>query len=59
MSEKRKDGSRLLPFSNDHIMQRVANQYAEHLLHQGPDLGVLNEFIENHEALGAPDTFSR
>lgn len=59
MNEKRKDNIKILPLSTDHMMQRVANQYAEHLLHQGPDETVLNEFIENHEAMGAPDTLCR
>lgn len=33
MNEKWNDGVKILPISVDHIMQRVANEYAEHLLH--------------------------
>lgn len=57
-NSKKTDGIKILPISVDHIMERVANEYAEHLLHQQPDPAILQELIDKHEALGSPDTFA-
>lgn len=40
-------------------MLRVANEYAEHLLHQKDDQTILQELIDKYEAVGSPDTESR
>jgi hypothetical protein len=36
----------------------VANEYAEHVLHSGPDEAVLGEILEKHEAIGSEQTLS-
>lgn len=61
MNEKKreKDAPKVLPVTPDHIMQWVANEYAEHLLHNNNDPAILTEFINKYEAVGGADTHAK